>query len=313
MNAAGRLGVYGAGVAVAFAGAFGIGALVIPDSVVASWQDAASEEHTDGGHGAAEEDIMTTIATPGTAISASGYLLAPVTAPTTTGEAGELSFRILGADGEPLTAYETSHEKDLHLIVVRTDGSEFRHVHPTLDAATGTWSTPWTWERAGTYRVYADFAPDVEGAPDMVTLGRNVEVAGDFAPVPQTAPRATDAVDGFDVTIDGDLAAGASSELTLTITRGGDPVTTLEPYLGAFGHLVALRDGDLAYLHVHADGDEPEPGETAGPAITFFAEAPTAGRYFLYLDFQVDGQVHTATFVLDAAPGDGSTASHDGH
>ena len=30
------------------------------------------------------------------------------------------------------------------------------------------------------------------------------------------------------------------------------------------------------------------------------AEAPTAGRYLLYLDFQVDGQVHTATFATTA-------------
>ena len=74
-----------------------------------------------------------------------------------------------------------------------------------------------------------------------------------------------------------------------SVTRDGEPVTVLEPYLGAFGHLVALRDGDLAYLHVHAEGADPEAGQTTGPDIAFAAEAPTAGRYLLYLDFQVDG------------------------
>jgi hypothetical protein len=315
VNAAARLGLYGAGVAIAFAGAFGMGALVVPDGAITSWQDAAAQAHSDDGHSAAEENTMNhTTAVAGTAISAGGYVLAPVDAPPAVGADGELSFQILNSDGQPLVDYETAHEKDLHLIVVRTDGTEFRHVHPTLDTSSGTWSTPWTWMRAGTYRVYADFVPRVADGPDKVTLTRSVDVAGDFVPAPAAAERTTDSVDGFDVSIDGDLTAGASSEVTLTISRDGAPVTTLEPYLGAFGHLVALRDGDLAYLHVHAEGDEPEAGETAGPTITFLAEAPTAGRYLLYLDFQVAGQVHTATFVLDAAPGDGQTSdTHDGH
>ncbi len=77
-------------------------------------------------------------------------------------------------------------------------------------------------------------------------------------------------------------------------------MTTLEPYLGAFGHLVALRDGDLAYLHAHPEGAEAAPGEVSGPTVAFAVEAPTAGRYLLYLDFQVDGQVRTAAFTVEA-------------
>ena len=39
MNAAGRLSLYGAGVVVAFGGAFGIAAAVVPDSAVANWTE----------------------------------------------------------------------------------------------------------------------------------------------------------------------------------------------------------------------------------------------------------------------------------
>jgi hypothetical protein len=146
-----------------------------------------------------------------------------------------------------------------------------------------------------------------------VTLTRTVEVAGTYAPVVAEVSRVAQ-VDGYTVSIDGDLVAGSPSDLTMGVTREGESVTALEPYLGAFGHLVALRDGDLAYLHVHADGDEPQVGETAGPEITFMAEAPTPGRYLLYLDFQIDGQVRTAPFVLDAASSateDAPTGDHD--
>ena len=60
--------------------------------------------------------------------------------------------------------------------------------------------------------------------------------------------------------------------LTATVTQDGEPVTDLQPYLGAYGHLVALRDGDLGYLHVHPDG---EPGAgTPGPEIAFDTESP---------------------------------------
>lgn len=119
-----------------------------------------------------------------------------------------MSFQILDADGTALTAYESSHEKDLHLIVVRTDGTQFRHVHPTLDEATGTWTTSWEWTEAGSYRIYADFVPDVADGPDKVTLTRTVDVAGAFTLNPATATSTTSEVDGYTVTLDGDLTAG---------------------------------------------------------------------------------------------------------
>jgi hypothetical protein len=94
-------------------------------------------------------------------------------------------------------------------------------------------------------------------------------------------------VGGFDVEL-----ADHEGALTVTVRRGGDVVTT-EPYLGAAGHLVALRDGDLAYLHVHPLDEEP-----SGP-VRFALEYPSPGRYALFFDFQVDGTVRTARFVVD--------------
>jgi hypothetical protein len=70
--------------------------------------------------------------------------------------------------------------------------------------------------------------------------------------------------------------------------------------LPIYGHLVALRARDLAYLHVHPDG-EPGDGKTkAGPEIVFYAEVPSVGDYRLFLDFQHEGEVRTADFTLGA-------------
>jgi hypothetical protein len=105
----------------------------------------------------------------------------------------------------------------------------------------------------------------------------------------------TATVDGYTVTLDGELTAGTEALLTLTVTRAGEPVTDLQPYLGAHGHLVALRDGDLAYLHVH-----PDEGTTAGPEVRFYVEVPSTGRYHLYLDFRHGDRVRTAELFVTA-------------
>ncbi|SDD00171.1 heavy metal-binding domain-containing protein [Glycomyces harbinensis] len=299
MNTPARLGLYAAGLAALFAGAYLVSGAVVPASAVDDWKDEAAPEHEDMGmetdtedHGGHEADPVR-----GLAIEQDGYLLSEVAAPTTVGAEGTLAFDITAPDGTALTRYTESHEKELHLIVVRADGAEFRHVHPEFDGE--TWSLPWSWDQPGTYRVFADFVPGDADEELDVTLSRTVEVTGDYAPRPENPVTRTASVDGFEATLTGDLAAGATTELTVEITRDGEPVTALEPYLGAWGHLVALREGDLGYLHVHPEGDDPEPGTTSGPAITFATAAPTEGRYLLYLDFQVDGQVHTAPFVLD--------------
>jgi hypothetical protein len=97
------------------------------------------------------------------------------------------------------------------------------------------------------------------------------------------------------VTADGALAAGQTSRLTMRLAQAGAPVTDLQPYLGAYGHLVALRAGDLAYLHVH-----PQESATAGPEIAFDVEVPTPGAYRLFLDFQHGGVVRTASLTAVA-------------
>lgn len=242
-------------------------------------------------------DTQASAATGGLSMEQDGFLLNDVTARGTAGEKGILSFTISDTGGNPVTDFNTSHDKKLHLIVVRTDGTEFRHVHPTMDRH-GVWSLPWKWTTAGTYRVYADVVPAATGK--NITLTRTVQVAGSFAPSTPAPTSANTEVDGFNLTLSGTLSASEHSILTVAVSRDGNPVTTLQPYLGSYGHLVALREGDLAYLHVHPEGEDPVHGAVAGPKVEFMTQAPTPGRYLLYLDFQVDGTVHTAEFVLNA-------------
>jgi hypothetical protein len=112
------------------------------------------------------------------------------------------------------------------------------------------------------------------------------------APLGADAERASS--DGFDVELERPavLEAGEEAQLTFRISRHGRPVTGLEPYLGAFGHLVALHAPDLAYSHVHPAGESRSDG-----AITFDAELHEPGRYRLFVQFQIAGRVHTVAFT----------------
>jgi hypothetical protein len=155
-----------------------------------------------------------------------------------------------------------------------------------MDAA-GTWTIPLRLTDPGTYRVFADFVVD----GDKHTLATDLFVAGDFEPeaLPEHDHEA-DAGEGYIVELEGEPVAGEESTLEFVVRHDGRVLEDLPEYLGARGHLVALRDGDLAYLHVHADEER----------LSFDAEFPTHGHYRLFLQFQHDGEVRTAAFTVDA-------------
>jgi hypothetical protein len=264
-----KLGLYGLGLAVAFSGALGAGRLAGPG-------EATPVTHAEGaGHGDSHD--AGAHLPGGLQVTEAGYRLLPETTRLPANTPTEFRFRILGPGGTPVTGYTPTHEKDLHLIVVRRDLSGFQHVHPTR-AEDGLWSVPLTLDDPGQYRVFADFRP--AGREEGLTLGVDVPVDGTYEARPLPAPSKVAQVDGYTVELTG--------QFSFTVARDGRPVTDLQPYLGAFGHLVALRDGDLAYLHVH-------PEETG---LTFHAEVPSAGTYRLYLDFLHGGKVHTAEFTV---------------
>jgi hypothetical protein len=285
-----RVAAFVAILAAVLAGGLGLGRLVGPvDTEPVAHEGDGHAEEPAGGHG---DEHGSGASAAGLESSVGGYTL-HLTDDVLPAGRQRLAFHVLGPDGHPVASYDVEHEKELHLILVRRDLTGFQHVHPTR-ASDGTWSvavdlTPGVW------RVLADTAPS--GA-EAVVLGANLSVPGDFEPEPLGEQALAAAVDGYDITLGGQLAAGIETELSLTVQRGGEPVTDLEPYLGASGHLVALRAGDLGYLHGH-----PEDDAGSGPAIRFHTTFPTAGSYRLFLDFQHAGVVRTAAFTVEVTGG----------
>ncbi|GAA5164381.1 hypothetical protein GCM10023321_52750 [Pseudonocardia eucalypti] len=309
MTTASKLTGYLAALLVLAGGAYAAGSLLgAPPTAPAAAPSHESAGHESAGHGSTGHGVDGSGEAPadqpkGLASAMDGYRFVPADRAFAPGAPGQFSFRIDGPDGAPVTRFEVEHDKLMHLIVVRRDGAAYQHLHPEM-APDGTWRVPLTVPAGGSYRAFADFAPT--GGPAL-TLGTDLEAPGDYAPA-TTRPGRTAQVADYQVELAGELVPGQSSPLTLTVRRGGVPVRDLQPYLAAYGHLVALREGDLAYLHVHPDGSPGDGRTAAGPEIRFFAEVPSAGNYRLYLDFQHDGGVRTAEFSLSAV----ATHQHGG-
>ncbi|MEV4331393.1 hypothetical protein AB0K02_12765 [Streptomyces sp. NPDC049597] len=305
MNTGVRITAFAAALAAAFGIAYGVGQGM--DPVVAEAEPARHGGHTDGGQdaerashdGHADESAGTPSVPGGLQVSEAGLRLDLETQRMEAGRTTELRFAVVDEKKDRhVTAFRREHGKELHLIVASRDLTTYRHLHP-VRGADGTWSVPVRLPEAGGYRVFADFTPDVKGARGL-TLGADLAVSGSADPDPLPAPSATATVDGYEVTLTGGLRPGADSELLFGVAKDGEPVTDLQPYLGAYGHLVALRSGDLAYLHVHPNGEPGDGTVRPGPEISFNATAPSQGAYRLFLDFRHEGKVRTAAFTVQA-------------
>ncbi|MDX2922864.1 MULTISPECIES: hypothetical protein [Streptomyces] len=311
-----KITAFAAGLAATFGSAYAVGGALEP----AVPPKEPSHQESGEGHIEKERPAEEDSELPGgLQVSQGGFTLDLDTPRVEAGEPAELRFAVVDEDtSRNVTAFRREHGKELHLIVASSDLTTYRHLHPER-AADGTWSTPVELPEAGGYRVFADFTPDGKNA-EGITLGADLAVSGDARPESLPEAERTATVDGYEVTLDGALRPGAGSELKLEVEKGGKPVTDLQPHLGAYGHLVALRAGDLAYLHVHPNG-EPGDGRTeSGPEVSFTATAPSKGAYRLFLDFRHEGKVRTAAFTVHAggaapensAPEGGESADH-GH
>jgi hypothetical protein len=270
-----------AGFAAALAVLFGVGALA-GGLLDPSAPGGDAEANT---HGGSMSGDMKAMAVRGLGVAENGLRVVVDDPQLRRGRTEQLRFRIVDERGRAVRDFDVEHTKRMHLIVARRDLTGFQHLHPTMNAD-GTWTTPLRLSTSGSYRLFADFSHDE--TPTTLASDLRVNGAADLEPLPAPASTAT-SDGGYDVRLDSGAArAGQDAELRFTVTKNGRPVQT-EPYLGAGGHLVALREGDLAFLHVHPNEDD--------SSIGFEATFPTTGSYRLFLQFKVGAEVQTVAFT----------------
>ncbi|MCG5441306.1 copper resistance protein CopC [Micromonospora sp. NIE79] len=249
---------------------------------------AGTGPHTHRGDDASGATLAT-----GTTVSAGGYTLQPLERSQPSGVRADYRFRIVGTDRQPATSFAVVHDKPLHLIVVGRDLAGYQHLHPTM-APDGTWSVPLTLARPGGYRVFADFSVTAaDGKQQPLVLGVDHIVPGAHSPtaLPPAAAQAT--AGPYAVSMTGTPTVGVTAPIHFQVSADPTVPVQLERYLGAYGHLVVVREGDLGYVHVHPEQ------ELVDGTVKFWLTAPSSGRYRAFFDFQVAGKVHTGEFTIN--------------
>jgi hypothetical protein len=239
------------------------------------------------------------------------YLLDVETIPAAvqSGEPVTMVFRVRHPVSKtPITDYEVVHDKQYHLFVISHDLEFFEHLHPERQAD-GSWQLELTLPKPGYYRVLSDFLPS-RGSPQF--LGRTLvttDFEGDLESdegeiVPDATFRKT--VDTITASVEFDppkLLAGEYGHLRFTLTdaRTGQPVTDLQPYLGAFGHTLILSEDLANYVHSHpSEGPDSDISKgLGGPTVAFEGYMPRAGRYRSWTQFLRNGQLTTISFTFN--------------
>jgi hypothetical protein len=310
-----KLAAFAATLPLLFGGGALAGAAIDPDRDPPPAADAqAADPKSHGAHRAASKERETMSTSPnrhtqsggdrerehavrGLAVAHDGLRLIVDDPELRRGQPEDFRFRIVDQAGHIVRDFDVEHEKRMHLIVARRDLTGFQHLHPE-QSDDGSWTVPLRLPQAGSYRAFADFTRQGEA----YTLAADLRVDGsaDLEPLPPSTPTST-SDGGYAVRVDrGHVHPGEEAELRFAIAKDGQAVHT-EPYLGAGGHLVALREGDLAFLHVHPT-EHGHSSETTGAnddTIGFSATFPSEGRYRLFLQFKHGGRVQTVAFTQE--------------
>lgn len=199
--------------------------------------------------------------------------------------------------GKPVSGFATIHDRLLHLFIVDRTLEYFAHVHPE-PAGEGVFEIDHRLP-PGAYVLIADFLPLT--GPSQ-TVQRAIVTPGYRGPLFPPPPHlrsemGTDKiVDGLRVRLEATrLTAGREAVVRFTLADAatGAPVSDLEPFLGAAGHMLVVN-ADLTEAH-HA---HPEAPAARGPSVFFQPRMPAAGLYKVWVQFQRKGQVITVPFVV---------------
>ena len=217
-----------------------------------------------------------------------------------------LTISVAEKSGTPIRDFELVHDKLLHLIIVGEDLSYFAHVHPTLTGADGNFTIDHIFPESGTYKLWVDFKPkggkqtlvtfiaDVKGLP----IHKTVMPAYDGIYVKESSDR------NYQISLNlpqEKILAKRDTDIVFSISdASGNPITDLEPLMGAGGHSVIISSDIQEFLHVHPT-EEVKPDRKGGPHVSFGTSFPKPGLYKVWGQFQHKGSIIMADFVLEVA------------
>jgi hypothetical protein len=231
------------------------------------------------------------------------------------GKPTSIRFQIADQFGAVLKDTKRFGSRQVHLIIVRKDRTEYQHRNPTLDQASGIFtSSDVIFPSDGEYRLYADITSfdhtrDLADGLGVITTFADVKVGevASYNPVALDSDSLTASAGPLTENIyfiAGDDSPGSvpntdyypelPGTVTIKVDKDGKPFTELEPYQTTLGNLVAFGPNlELVNLYYQTPDIDKQLG-----LIMFDVTFPTSGRYKLFLQTQAEGQAYTTGYVL---------------
>ena len=227
------------------------------------------------------------------------------------GERVTLKLGVLQPEGgEIVREFELVHDMPYHLFVISQDMEFFRHIHPE-QGEDGAWSIGVVLPKPGAYAILSDFLPKGGSAQflarplmtagyDGDVLAQSAQLVPDISPVQTVGPLRAQV--SYDPPI---MRAGSYAHIRLSISTadGNQPVRELEPYLGAFGHMLIMDEQMFDYVHSHPTENPvasiPIEQQRGGPDVMFEGLMPKAGRYRAWTQVKYRGEVYTFTNTFE--------------
>jgi hypothetical protein len=218
-----------------------------------------------------------------------GYALRAVEPTQQPGKDVVVEFAATAPGDQVISELDEDAGEHMHLIAFRRDLTGYQHITPQQGEGTSWWGilnlTPGPWH------VIIHFQS--KGLGREIALATDFTVSGKYHPEP--LPPAADQVQikGLTATRIGELSTSTGSNIAITVTDRGQPVTDLQPAHGEMGHGVLIRPADLGYLHMHPDSTG------SGPRLDFLGAVPDRGSYRLFVEFYRNNKLYLAAFTVE--------------
>ena len=191
-------------------------------------------------------------------------------------------------DGKRVSEFELMHERIFHLFLVSQDLNFFVHDHPEK-GADSVFRLKSTLPKPGLYRVLSDFYP--KGGTPQLIANTLIVPGAPFNPRSTKLKPDVGVQKGtnVDVSLTMEPPEPISGMKTLMFFKLSD-AEGFEPYLAAWGHMMAASEDLIDMIHNHpyiADG---------GPNVQFNMIFPRPGIYRVWVQFQRKGVVNTVAF-----------------
>lgn len=195
-----------------------------------------------------------------------------------------------------------THGAKLHALVCDRTLTDYHHVHPEPTGKPGEWRFVFIPKLNEHYRLWINVVPKATGREEFIM--NNISPSVDLPQAPQSAFHPTFSAQSESLLGEIRLATGnrfqakTSTGATLhLVDREGKRITNLEPYMGAFAHIVGISDDYFTILHVHPDAGSPIVADS-GVDIGFSLNPPRIGFYRLFVQIKRAGILHTLAFGI---------------